>query len=147
MLEQMFPIYRAAQCQANRWPPLKKRIFFYNYNIYCREAVCCFILQSKNCSFLLRAPDICPSFLLSKGTQEGEYFLLRFYNFILIRCQLGLNIKILEKLFFDCTIIGGATIVPRSLKTKRNKKFLKVFFYFLIINDSFKFANNIFSRI
>jgi hypothetical protein len=54
--------------------------------------------------------------------------------------------------FFDWiwTILGGATIIPRSLKTKRNKKHFKTgqfFFIFLIIYGTLIFANNRFSKI
>ncbi len=42
-------------------------------------------------------------------------------NFVLFICYFCLNIKILEK-NVDWTNIGGAMIVPRSLKTKGTKK-------------------------
>jgi hypothetical protein len=47
--------------------------------------------------------------------------------------------------------MGGGTIVPRSLKTKRNEKIVQArrnFFSFLkIINDPFLFTKNSFSKI
>ncbi len=46
---------------------------------------------------------------------------------------------ILEKKCFDWTIMGGATIIPRSLKTTRNEKNFqdkqKKFFFFSITYD------------
>ncbi len=38
------------------------------------------------------------------------YFLMKKFNYFLV------------KKFFDWTIMGGATIIPRSLKTTRNEK-------------------------
>jgi hypothetical protein len=70
-------------------------------------------------------------------------------NFVLFHCLLCLFVKILEIKFFDWTIMGGATIIPRSLKTKQNKKNFQDrpnFFFFLIICDPFIFANNRFSK-
>jgi hypothetical protein len=49
-------------------------------------------------------------------------FLALILNFVLFPCQLCINNMILEKIFFDWTIMGGAAIIPRSLKTKRKKK-------------------------
>ncbi len=43
-------------------------------------------------------------------------------NFVLFQCKLSINNKILVKKFCDWTIMGGATIIPRSLKTTRNGK-------------------------
>jgi hypothetical protein len=47
--------------------------------------------------------------------------------------------KILVKNFFDWTIMGGAMIIQRSLKTTRNEKKIqdrpKFFFIFKIIYD------------
>jgi hypothetical protein len=39
---------------------------------------------------------------------------------------LCINNKILGEQFLDWTIMGGATIIPRSLKTKQNKKMFKI---------------------
>jgi hypothetical protein len=44
------------------------------------------------------------------------------FEFCIISLLVMLKIKILEKTNFDWTIMGGATIVPRSVKTKWNKK-------------------------
>ncbi len=54
-------------------------------------------------------------------------------EFILFHCYLCINNKILEKFFFDWTIMGGATIIPRSFNTMRNGKNFKIghFFHFL----------------
>jgi hypothetical protein len=49
-------------------------------------------------------------------------FLALILNFVLFQCWLCINNKILVKIFFDWTIMGGATIIPRSLKTTRNEK-------------------------
>jgi hypothetical protein len=49
-------------------------------------------------------------------------FLALILNFVLFKCYLCINDKILVKKFFDWTIMGGATIIPRSLKTGRNEK-------------------------
>jgi hypothetical protein len=59
------------------------------------------------------------------------------------------NNKILGKTFFDWTIIGGSTIIPRSLKTAWNKKKIsrKAKFLKKIIYDPLIFANNRFSKI
>jgi hypothetical protein len=51
-----------------------------------------------------------------------KIFLGSILNFVLFQCQLRINNKILVKHFFDWTIMGGATIIPRSLKTTRNEK-------------------------
>ncbi len=37
-----------------------------------------------------------------------------------------MNNKILVKQFFDWTIMGGATIIPRSPRTTRNEKIFKL---------------------
>jgi hypothetical protein len=49
-------------------------------------------------------------------------FLASILNFVLFQCYLCINNKILVKIFFDWTTMGGATIIPRSLKTTRNEK-------------------------
>ncbi len=49
-------------------------------------------------------------------------FLASILNFVLFHCYLCKNNKILGKKFFDWTIMGGAMIIPRSLKTTRNEK-------------------------
>ncbi len=54
------------------------------------------------------------------------------------------------KKMFDWTILGGATIIPRSLKTTGNEKYFQDrpnIFYFKIIYDPEIFANNRFSKI
>jgi hypothetical protein len=84
---------------------------------------------------------------------KNEHFLAPIFKFVVFHCKLCLNIKILGKHFFDQSIMGGATIVPHSLKTKRNKKKFqdrpKIFFIFsksymtllyLLIIDFPKFA-------
>jgi hypothetical protein len=61
-----------------------------------------------------------------KGVQELEVFASDF-EFCTI------YIKIFGKIFFDWSMMGGATIVPRSLKTKRNRNFsrwARIFFIF-----------------
>ncbi len=54
-----------------------------------------------------------------------------------------MNNKIFGKKNFDWTIMGGAAIIPRSLKTTRNEKF----FIFKIIYDPLIFGNSRFSKI
>ncbi len=49
-------------------------------------------------------------------------FLASILNFVLFQCSLCINNKILVTNFFDWTIMGGATIIPRSLETMRNEK-------------------------
>ncbi len=49
-------------------------------------------------------------------------FLASILNFVLFQSYLCINNKISVKIFFDWTIMGGATIIPRSLKTTRNEK-------------------------
>jgi hypothetical protein len=49
-------------------------------------------------------------------------FLASILNFVLFQCQLCINNKILVKNFFDWTIMGGATIIPRSPRTTQNEK-------------------------
>jgi hypothetical protein len=77
-------------------------------------------------------------------------FLASILNFVLFQCYLCLNNKILVKNFFYWTIMGGATIIPRSPRTTRNEKNFKVgpkFFFFksymtlkyLLIRDFPKF--------
>ncbi len=51
-----------------------------------------------------------------------EIFLASILKFVIFLCQLCQNIKILQKKFLDWASIGGATIIPRSLKTTRNEK-------------------------
>ncbi len=61
-------------------------------------------------------------------------FLASILNFVLFQCWLCINNKILVNKFFDCTILGGAMIIPRSLRTKRNEKNFQdrpFFFFFL----------------
>jgi hypothetical protein len=53
---------------------------------------------------------------------KNEIFLASILNFVLFLCKLCINNKILVKNVFDWTIMGGATIIPRSLKTTRNEK-------------------------
>ncbi len=58
--------------------------------------------------------------------------------------------EMLGKNIFDWTIMGGATIIPRSLKIRGTNKFFKTgqnFFIFKIIYDLLIFANNRFSKI
>jgi hypothetical protein len=43
-------------------------------------------------------------------------------NFVLFHCKLCKNNKILGNNFLNWTIMGGATIIPRRLKTTGNKK-------------------------
>jgi hypothetical protein len=49
-------------------------------------------------------------------------FLASILNFVLFQCKLCINNKILVKKIFDWTIMGGATIIPRSPRTTRNEK-------------------------
>jgi hypothetical protein len=49
-------------------------------------------------------------------------FLASILNFVLFQCYLCINNKILEKNVLDLDHYGGATIIPRSLKTTRNEK-------------------------
>ncbi len=53
---------------------------------------------------------------------KNENFLASILNFVLFQCQLRINNKILVKKVLDWTIMGGATIIPRSPKTTRNEK-------------------------
>ncbi len=67
-----------------------------------------------------------------------ENFFTPILEFALFLCQLCQNIKILKKIFFDCAIIGGGTIFPRSPRTTRNEKFFEfgqIFFCFSLIMD------------
>jgi hypothetical protein len=60
-------------------------------------------------------------------------FLASILNCVLFQCYLCINNKILVKKFFDWAFMGGATIIPRSLKTTRNEKIFqdrpKIFFF------------------
>jgi hypothetical protein len=63
-------------------------------------------------------------------------FLASILNFVLFHCYLYIKNKILRKNFLDWTIMGGATIIPRSLKTTRNENFFElgqknIFFLYL----------------
>jgi hypothetical protein len=61
-------------------------------------------------------------------------FLVLILNFVLFQCLLCINNKILGKKIFDWTILGGAMIIPGSLRTTRKEKNFKIgqiFFYFL----------------
>jgi hypothetical protein len=51
-----------------------------------------------------------------------RFFLASILNVVLFQCKLCINNKILVKKFFDWTIMGGATIIPRSPRTTRNEK-------------------------
>jgi hypothetical protein len=48
-------------------------------------------------------------------------FLASILNFVLFRCYLFQNIKILLKNLFDWASIEGGTILPRSPRTTRNE--------------------------
>ncbi len=61
------------------------------------------------------------SFLLHLKVHKNENFFGFDYEFCTISV-LCINNKIFGENFFDWTIMGGATIIPRSLKTKRNEK-------------------------
>jgi hypothetical protein len=52
---------------------------------------------------------------------KNENFLASILNYVLFHCYLCINNKILGNKFFDWTIMGGATIILRSLKTTRNE--------------------------
>ncbi len=57
-----------------------------------------------------------------KGTQDWEFFWLRFWN---LRYFFDSYVKILrfyKKNIFDWAIIGGGTIFPGSPRTTRNEK-------------------------
>ncbi len=47
-------------------------------------------------------------------------FLTSILNFVLFHCKLCINNKILGNIFFYWSIMGGATIIPRSLKNEKN---------------------------
>ncbi len=85
---------------------------------------------------------------LAKRYTRMRIFLALILNFVLFHCQFCRINKIFGKEFFYWTIMGGATIIPSSLKTMRTekKRFAK-FFFFLITYDPLIFANNIFSKI
>ncbi len=61
-------------------------------------------------------------------------FLALILNFVLFQCWLCRNSKILVKIFFDWTIMGGVTIIPCSPKITRNEKNFqdrpKIFLFF-----------------
>jgi hypothetical protein len=52
-------------------------------------------------------------------------FLALILNFVLFQCWLCINNKILVKIVFDWTLMGGATIILRSPRTTRNGKFFQ----------------------
>ncbi len=56
-----------------------------------------------------------------KGHKNENFFGFDF-EFCTISMLVMHNNKILVEHFFDWTIMGGATIIPRSLKTTRNEK-------------------------
>jgi hypothetical protein len=69
----------------------------------------------------------------SLKVHKNENFFGFDFEFCIFQCQLCINNKILVKKKFDWTIMGGATIIPRSLKTTRNEKNFQDrpnFFYF-----------------
>ncbi len=75
-----------------------------------------------------------PGFIAVLKVHKIEIFFASILKFVIFLCQLCQNIKILGKHFFDWTILGGATIIPRSLKTTRNEKNFQdrpKIFYFL----------------
>jgi hypothetical protein len=45
-------------------------------------------------------------------------FLASILNFVLFQCYLCINNKILVKNLFDLAIMGGVTIIPRSLRLR-----------------------------
>ncbi len=54
-------------------------------------------------------------------------------NFVPFHCKLYLHIKNLGENFFDCTMTGGALIVPMlSLETKLNKNFFQGSCFYII---------------
>jgi hypothetical protein len=48
------------------------------------------------------------------------------FNFVLFHCCLCINNKILGKQFFDLTIMGGATIIPRIFANNRFSKIISI---------------------
>ncbi len=48
------------------------------------------------------------------------------FDFDFIVSYVCIKNKILGKIIFDWTIMGGATIILRCLRTKRNKYFFKI---------------------
>jgi hypothetical protein len=54
--------------------------------------------------------------------KNENFFGFDFEFFTISYCKSCINNKISVKNLFDWTIMGGATIIPRSLKTTRNEK-------------------------
>ncbi len=61
----------------------------------------------------------------SLKVHKNENFLASILNFVLFQCYLCINNKILVKKKFNWTIMGEATIIPRSPRTTRNEKNLQ----------------------
>ncbi len=81
--------------------------------------------------------------ILFKGTQEWEFFWLRFwilYYFIVSYVKI---LRFCKKKLFDWASIGGGTIFPRSPRTRRNEKNFwarskKYCFIFLFMNPLYE---------
>ncbi len=68
-----------------------------------------------------------------KGTQDGEFFWLGFWNLRYFFVSYVKILRFYKKKLFDWAIIGVGTIFPRSPRTTRNeKKFWEgqIFFFF-----------------
>ncbi len=75
-----------------------------------------FILSSPSYSFYVSL-TFHPVVVSVKGSQLSvRFFLAPILNFILFYSYLSLNIKVLYKNFFDCSIIKGNTIVQLILR-------------------------------
>ncbi len=82
------------------------------------------------------------TYTLIKGTQDWEFFWLRFWNLYYFFVSYVKILRFYRKFFFVCDIIGGVTIFPRGPRTTQNeKKFWgrsKNFFFFLQMNPLYE---------
>ena len=65
-------------------------------------------------------------FVVYLKVHKIENFFDSDFEICVISLLVIINNKVLVKHFFDWTIMGGATIIPRSLKTTRNEKTFKI---------------------
>ncbi len=92
-----------------------------------RENLQCFLPKKymKHGQFLLFYVDIhlhCCGPQNIKGTQDWEFFWLRFWNLHYFFVSYVKILRFYKKIFLIVPFLGGGTIFPRSPRTTRNEK-------------------------
>ena len=127
----IFTIFWETGCGPKNFHHLKVHLIGINFNVKKKTLtilssgliVTIFKTTRLRVTSYLRGLGRFPQFL---KVHKTENFFDSDLEFVLFLCQLCINNKILVKHFFDWTIMGGATIIRRSLKTKRNEKIFKI---------------------